>query len=309
MNVFLLLIRSKKEDTAESEPKPLAASEVKEEKEKPVQDLQEDHATDKRDHNASNRPPAKRKKEEQYSDRYHDRGDRGDRRPMASRGGGREFVRGRGARGRSRGGRSGFPNRGRGRGDYSYFDRPPSSSRGERGRGAGPGSSFVGHWKEKSEDSPDDVEGSRRRRGKDEESGDEVVSVDETSESSSERTSEARDVAQSRDKDSKEYKMTKETKDEFNKEKAASKERDRREDRGPPKNSWQNKKMEPNPDKQDRGPLRPQYYPRDERDYGGNKDRGYNRGGGAGGAGGANTFMPRGEPSRRGRGNLSVFKS
>ncbi|XP_041368189.1 protein PRRC2C-like isoform X2 [Gigantopelta aegis] len=291
--------RSKKEDAIVSEPKPLASSDVKEEKEKPVQDVTEDHASDKRDHNASNRPPAKRKKEE-TSDRYHDRGDRGDRRPMSGRGGGREFVRGRGPRGRSRGGRSGFPNRGRGRGEYTYFDRPPSSNRGERGRGSGTGP-FVGHWKGKSEDSPDDGEGSRRRRNKDEESD---VSLDEASgtysESSSERTSEARDVGQSRDKESKEYKMTKETKDEFNKEKAASKEKDRREERGPPKNAWQNnKKVEQNPDKQDRGQPRNQYYSRDERDYGGSKDRGYYRGGSA------NTFVPRGEPSRRGRGGGS----
>lgn len=298
-----------KEKQQESAPEP-QFERREDKKEKPQ--IEKDGFDDRRDRGpGKDRPPAKKKKEEPYMDRFErdrdrDRGDRDRTRSVPGRG--REFVRGRG-RGRGRGARGGLgSSRGRGRGDFHSMDRPFRGQRSDRGQ------SF-GHWKDRPEDDQaegEDVDTSKRRRGRDEESD---VSVDETSgtysESSSERTSEAREVSQGKDKENKDVKLTKETKEEINNtQKSASQQKDKgaphpREERGRPRNNpWMRDRRYENNDRFQPKP----YGERADLD-----DDSKERGGGyrqssATASANAGGFTPRGEPSRRGRGEFICNK-
>lgn len=188
------------------------------------------------------RPPAKKKRDDDtlekddhhYGDRERQMGDRdrSDRdRPRSISGrGGREFVRGRGRmrgpRGGSAGPRGAYRGARGGRDHYGGqgYERGPRSQSDHGGQG-------MGRWAAKSEE-VDGTEGevdyeNKRRRGRDEESD---VSVDEASgysESSSERTSEAKESGATPNK-------------EPEKDGKAAKEDQQRpmEKREPPRNPW-----------------------------------------------------------------------
>ncbi|ESP04907.1 hypothetical protein LOTGIDRAFT_229985 [Lottia gigantea] len=267
----------------QEEQKRAAAEKDKENVEKQVEESPKSPTEKKQEHaNQSGRPPVKRKKDEDYrydsrQDRYRDDG------RMSGRG--REFVRGRG-RGRARSQRGSYTSRGRGRADYRSYDRSYQSS----GRSDYNAKGSIGRWGENEDEAAEDFEASKRRRGKDEDSD---VSVDDTSgsfsETSSERTSEARD--NSRPKDSSKDSKPKSAKDDT-KHQPKSENRDNREKR----------------DSNERNSSRNSHNHRDHR--GGYNDKRYDdryrnnehQDGGPRN----NAFVPRGEPSRRGRGGNSV---
>lgn len=226
---------------------------------------------DKKERTAS-KPPLKRMRDDAFRNRFEK--DRSHSVPSR----GREFVRG---RGRSRGrGRGGFNSRGRS--DFRSYDRrlqPPEHKTNKYASNK---------WQEKqtieSEHSEGEVEVelSKRRRGRDEESD---VSVDETSgttsESCSERTSEARDLLQGKDEESgNDLIKDKVPRDEMERKLAL---KDNRDEKMKP-NVWKDKKDDKLKEKNER--LEKETNKDDNKNFKGKPS----------------AFVPRGEPSRRGRG-------
>ena len=230
---------------------------------------------EKKERTAS-KPPLKRMRDDAFRNRF----DKDRSHSVPSRG--REFVRG---RGRSRGrGRGGFNSRGRS--DFRSYDRrlqPPDHK---------PNKYAPNKWQEKqtieSEHSEGEVEVelSKRRRGRDEESD---VSVDETSgttsESCSERTSEARDLLHGKDEEGgNDLIKDKVPREELERKPTA---KDSKEEKLKP-NVWKEKKDDKLKEKNDRNEKDP--HRDDSKNFKGKP---------------STAFVPRGEPSRRGRGKLS----
>ena len=223
-----------------------------------------------------NQPPLKKKREDYYQQSRYDSG-RGKSAPR-----GREYVRGRGrsmGRGTARGsfsgprGKPGPSERSGGVREFRNFDRSKSAGQRPDHKNNRP----IGHWSEDFDDAEDKMKPKHDRHERETDESEENGS----SELSDERASETPDNFKPKPRESKDRHDKMDNKPSFSWETRLKQNMEKAE----------KEKMQRNEGMEPKGRDHDRYDDREDRGFGGRNSGG---------------FVPRGEPSRRGRGNLTV---